>query len=147
MSFLCFCFWPWTHFESSLENKWGGRARAPFVSPLQRWKVEAKDKQPFLFPKFFFILPSPLPCYSFVCVCVCVRLCLCGLSCSAFGVGPCHKCNPFMINEVAIAMTFPSLSSNEMGAGILQEKKTTIHSPLTTTSSSFSAPPGSCCDN
>lgn len=42
-------------------------SQVPFVSPLQRWKVEAKDKQPFLCPEllFFFHSSSPLPCFSF----------------------------------------------------------------------------------
>lgn len=40
-------------------------SQVPFVSPLQRWKVEAKDKKPFLCPELlFFILLSPLCCFS-----------------------------------------------------------------------------------
>lgn len=115
-------------------------SQAPFVSPLQRWKVEAKDKQPFLCPElltfFFSFFFSPLPCFSFQ-----FGVCMCGLSCSAIGVGPCHKWNPFMINEVTIAMTFPSLLQWDGGGGSFREKKKkrNYHSQL--------SPPRSLSDN
>lgn len=41
---------------------------------------------------------------------------------AAFGLELCHKWNPFMINEVAIAMTFPSLLHRD-GGRVHQEKK------------------------
>lgn len=96
-------------------------------SLLWRWKVEAKDKQPILCPELLFSFHFSR-CPVFLCsLCVCVHVFV--LSGSATGVGPRHKWNPFMINEVAIVMTFPPLLQWDGGRGILQEKLHSQHYP------------------
>lgn len=41
--------------EPKFPGEWMRRAsQAPFVGPMQRWKVETKDKQPFICPELLF---------------------------------------------------------------------------------------------
>lgn len=120
---LCLALNPFWKFPRRINEK---------SQPCSVWepslKVESwgeKYKQLFLFFVLLFCLLSPAPYFPFV------RL---RLSCAAFGDRPGHKCNPFMINEVAIAMTFPPLSSSKMGVGgnFTKKKKrnssTNVHS-------------------
>lgn len=88
-------------------------------------KLRGKIQAALSFLRLTFLSSFPAPYFPFV------RL---RLSCAAFGDRPGHKCNPFMINEVAIAMTFPLSPPVRWGWGeTLQKKKkknssTNIHS-------------------
>lgn len=121
---LCLALNPFWKFPRRINEK---------SQPCSVWepslKVEScgeKYKQLFLFFVLLFCLLSPAPYFPFV------RL---RLSCAAFGDRPGHKCNPFMINEVAIAMTFPLSPPVRWGWGeTLQKNKTKkkIHPPTFT---------------
>lgn len=86
------------------------------MSLFQRWEAEAEDKQLFVCLLLFFFpfSCSWYLCLSFLSACVLIRL------------DSCHKLNPFMINEVAIAVISPTAS---MWAENSQRKKNTIQNP------------------